>query len=62
MLLRLMERLDIPLRERNGLLLAAGFAPVFPVRNLDDPALTTARAVIDRVLDGHEPFPALAVE
>jgi transcriptional regulator with XRE-family HTH domain len=62
MLLRLMEQLDVPLRERNGLLLAAGFAPAFPQRELDDPALATARAVIDRVLAGHEPFPALAVD
>ena len=53
MLLRLMEQLEIPLRERNGLFLAAGFAPVYPMRDLDDPALATARAVIDRVLAGH---------
>jgi hypothetical protein len=62
MLLRLMERLEIPLRERNGLLLAAGFAPRYPERGLDDPALATARAAITRVLAGHEPFPALAVD
>jgi transcriptional regulator with XRE-family HTH domain len=62
MLLRLMERREIPLRERNGLLLAAGFAPLYPERGLDDPALATARAAIARVLAGHEPFPALAVD
>src|SRR5579859_871516 len=55
MVLRLAERLDVPLRERNLLLVAAGFAPVFPERPLDDPALASARAAIDLVLAGHEP-------
>ena len=58
----LAERLDIPLRERNVLFLAAGYAPVFPERSLDDPALKPAREAIDLVLGGHEPFPALAVD
>jgi transcriptional regulator with XRE-family HTH domain len=62
MLLRLTERLEVPLRERNTMLLAAGFAPAFPERDLDDPALEVARAAVDRVLAGHEPFPALAVD
>jgi len=62
MLLRLTERLEVPLRERNTLLLAAGFAPAYPERDLDHPALESARAVVDRVLIGHEPFPALAVD
>jgi transcriptional regulator with XRE-family HTH domain len=62
MLLRLMEHLEVPLRERNRLLLAAGFAPLYPQRPLDDPALAAARAAIDRVLTGHEPYPALAVD
>ena len=62
MLLRLTERLEVPLRERNTLLLAAGFAPAYPERNLDDPALEVARSAVDRVLLGHEPFPALAVD
>ena len=62
MLLRLTERLDVPLRERNTMLLAAGFAPAYPERALDDPALEVARAAVDRVLLGHEPFPALAVD
>src|SRR5215211_2141809 len=62
MLLRLAERLEVPLRERNTMLLAAGFAPTFPERDLDDPALGVARAAIDRVLAGHEPFPALAID
>ena len=62
MVLRLAERLGVPLREQNQLLLAAGFAPVYPERALDDPALGAARAAVDRVLIGHEPFPALAVD
>jgi transcriptional regulator with XRE-family HTH domain len=62
MLLRLTERLEVPLRERNTMLLAAGFAPAYPERDLDDPALGLARAAVDRVLAGHEPFPALAVD
>lgn len=62
MLLHLAERLEVPLRERNTMLLAAGFAPVYAERSLDDPAMTVARAAIDKVLAGHEPFPALAVD
>jgi transcriptional regulator with XRE-family HTH domain len=62
MLLRLAERLDVPLRERNVLLVAAGYAPVFPQRPLQDPALAAAREAVDLVLAGHEPNPALAVD
>ncbi len=62
MLLHLAERLGVPLRDRNPLLLAAGFAPVFAERRLDDPALEPARRAIDRVLKGHEPFPAIAID
>lgn len=62
MLLHLAERLDVPLRERNAMLLAAGFAPVFAERNLEDPAMEAARDAIRMVLKGHEPFPALAVD
>jgi transcriptional regulator with XRE-family HTH domain len=62
MVLRLAERLDVPLRERNVLLVAAGFAPAFPQRALDDPALKSARAAIDLVLRAHEPNPALAYD
>jgi transcriptional regulator with XRE-family HTH domain len=62
MLLHLAERLDIPLRERNTVLVSAGFAPVFSEKSLDDPALSAARAAIDLVLKGHEPFPAIAVD
>jgi transcriptional regulator with XRE-family HTH domain len=62
MVLHLSERLDIPLRTRNVLLVAAGHAPVFPERPLVDPALKAARAAVDLVLAGHEPCPALAVD
>ncbi len=62
MLLRLTEWLDVPLRERNAMLLAAGYAPVFPERPLADPSMEAARRTIQRVLDGHEPYPALAVD
>ena len=62
MVLKLAERLDVPLRERNLLLVSAGFAPAFPQRSLDDPALKSARAAIDLVLRAHEPNPALAVD
>jgi transcriptional regulator with XRE-family HTH domain len=60
--LKLAERLSVPLRERNVLLVAAGFAPAFPQRRLDDPALKSARAAIDLVLRAHEPNPALAYD
>jgi len=62
MVLNLAERLEVPLRERNVLLVAAGFAPVFRERALQDPALASARKAIDLVLQGHEPYPALAVD
>src|SRR6202045_214736 len=62
MVLRLAERLEVPLRERNVLLVAAGFAPAFHQRSLDHPALKPARAAIDLVLRAHEPNPALAVD
>lgn len=62
MLLHLAERLELPLRERNRLLVAAGFAPVFPERSLDDPALAPARRAVELVLNGHEPYPAVAVD
>ncbi len=62
MLLRLAERLDVPLRERDVLLLAAGYAPRFAGRSLDDPALRPARAAIEALLRAHEPYPALAID
>lgn len=62
MVLRLANRLEVPLRERNRLLTAAGYAPMFAERTLDDPALQSAREAIELVLKGHEPYPALAVD
>jgi transcriptional regulator with XRE-family HTH domain len=62
MVLKLADQLEIPLRERNVILVAAGFAPVFPQRSLDDPALASARRAVDIILKGHEPYPALAVD
>lgn len=60
--LRLVERLEVPLRERNAILIAAGFAPVFAERSLDDPALESMHRAIMIVLEGQEPFPALAID
>jgi transcriptional regulator with XRE-family HTH domain len=62
MVLRLAERLNVPFRERNALLAAAGFAPLYAVRPLTDPALSSARAAVDLILSGHEPYPALLVD
>jgi transcriptional regulator with XRE-family HTH domain len=62
MVLRLAERLDVPLRERNALLVAAGYAPMYRERPLDDPALAAARKAVELILKSHEPYPALAVD
>lgn len=62
MVLRLADRLGVPLRERNRLLTAAGYAPMFSEHRLDDPALASARLALEGVLKGHEPFPALLVD
>jgi transcriptional regulator with XRE-family HTH domain len=62
MVLRLAERLDVPLRERNALLVAAGYAPMYRDRPLDDPALSAAKRAVELILKSHEPYPALAVD
>ena len=62
MVIRLAERLDLPLRQRNRMLLAAGYAPTYPERPVDDEALAPAMEAIARVLTAHEPNPALAVD
>jgi transcriptional regulator with XRE-family HTH domain len=62
MILRLAEHLDVPLRERNRLLLAGGFAPAHPERTLDEPAMSAVNAAIERLLAAHAPFPALVVD
>jgi transcriptional regulator with XRE-family HTH domain len=62
MVRHLAEQLDVPLRDRNQLLLAAGHAPAYGQHALDEPALEPVRAALDRVLEGHEPNPALVVD
>jgi transcriptional regulator with XRE-family HTH domain len=62
MLLRLAERLEVPLRDRNGLLLAAGYAPVYEERDLDAPDMQPVRTALELVLRGHEPYPAAVVD
>jgi transcriptional regulator with XRE-family HTH domain len=62
MVVALAEQLEVPLRERNELLLAAGYAPRYGARSLDDPALNEVRDAVSRVLAAHEPYPAIAVD
>ena len=62
MVVLLAEQLEVPLRERNGLLLAAGHAPAYGQRDLDEPAMGPVRQALELVLAGHEPYPALAVD
>lgn len=62
MILHLAEQLEIPMRERNVLLVAAGYAPVFPERGLDDPAFEAVRKAIDLLIEGHKPYPAFALD
>ncbi|MEU9065756.1 helix-turn-helix transcriptional regulator [Streptomyces sp. NPDC048109] len=62
MVLRLAEHLDVPVRERNALLLAAGYAPRYPETPLDDPALGALREGMERLIRGYEPYPALVVD
>ncbi|MER7203601.1 transcriptional regulator [Streptomyces sp. CB01635] len=62
LVLRLAEHLDVPVRERNALLLAAGYAPRFAETSLDDPSMGALREGLDRLLHGYEPYPALVVD
>ena len=62
MVVHLAERLEIPLRERNGLLLAAGYAPLYGKRPLDSSEMTPVRQALDRFLRAHEPYPAVVVD
>jgi transcriptional regulator with XRE-family HTH domain len=62
MVLRLADRLDLPLRERNELLLSAGFAPVYGESTLDAPRMAAVRTAVRQVLTGHEPYPAVVVD
>ena len=62
MVLHLAEQLDVPLRDRNQLLLAAGFAPAYAERPIDAPEMGPVRDALDRILKGHEPYPAVVVD
>lgn len=62
LLQHLAKHLDVPLRERNTVLLAAGYAPIYHETPLDDAAMTPVRDALDRILGGHEPFPAVIVD
>jgi len=62
MVLHLAEQLDVPLRERNGLLLAAGYAPEYTERSLDTQEMELVRQALDRFLRAHEPYPAVVVD
>jgi transcriptional regulator with XRE-family HTH domain len=62
MVLRLAERLEVPMRERNVLLVAAGYAPVFPESDLTSPELASVREAVEIILQGHQPYPAFALD
>jgi transcriptional regulator with XRE-family HTH domain len=62
MVLQLAEQLEVPLRNRNQLLLAAGHAPVFEQHELDDPEMTAVRQALQLILDGHDPYPAVVID
>lgn len=62
MIVRLAEALEVPLRERNELLLAAGYAPAYPQTALDDPTLDPVRGALERILEGHVPYPAVVTD
>jgi transcriptional regulator with XRE-family HTH domain len=62
MILRLCEQLEVPLRDRNTLLLAGGYAPAYPEHDLGEPELDAVRATLRQVLAAHEPYPAAVVD
>jgi transcriptional regulator with XRE-family HTH domain len=62
MIMRLSDQLDVPLRERNELLLAGGYAPAYPQHSIDEPELAAVRAALTQVLRGHEPYPAVVID
>jgi transcriptional regulator with XRE-family HTH domain len=62
LVLHLAEHLEVPLRERNSLLMAAGFAPVYRERSLEDDDMDPVRGALDMILAGHEPYPAVIVD
>jgi len=62
LVLAIAEQLDVPLRERNTLLLAAGFAPRYSESSIDDPGLAMAKASVQRMLDAHDPYPGVVID
>ncbi len=62
MVLKLAEQLEVPLRERNRMLLAAGYAPAYPELSIEEPSMAMVREALDVILDGHEPNPAVVVD
>ncbi len=62
MVMRLAVALDVPLRDRNGLLVAAGFAAIYPEHDLDHPAIERVMAALEHVLDQHDPYPAVVID
>jgi transcriptional regulator with XRE-family HTH domain len=62
MVLRLTARLEVPLRERNAFLVAAGYAPMYRETRLDEPAMAAAKQAVEMILSSHEPFPAMAID
>ena len=62
LVLAIADRLEVPLRERNTLLLAAGYAPRYSQRSLDDPAMGPVRASVQRMLDAHDPYPGVVID
>jgi transcriptional regulator with XRE-family HTH domain len=62
MVMHLAEELEVPVRERNGMLLAAGFAPLYTERSLEEPQMALVREAIDRFLRAHEPYPAIVID
>jgi len=62
LVLAVAERLDVPLRERNRMLLAAGFAPRYPQRGLDEPSMARVRASLQQMLDAHDPYPGVVID
>ena len=62
LVLAVAEHLDVPLRERNTMLLAAGFAPRYPSRDLSDPAMAQVKVSLQRMLDAHDPYPGVVID
>ena len=62
LLIAVAEHLDVPLRERNALLLAAGYAPRYPQTPLDDRSMARVRATLQRLLEAHEPYPGVVID